>query len=502
MIFILAPESTDEDLTALAELIKPDFSERMKIQRSPWLEADVMEFENVYKPLKIARKMGLPYETGTDIVYDYKELFTEDEGHGEGGGKRPKRTRKKVILQGSPGMGKTTMVSKMVYDWATDVWKAFTVVFLISLKLVRPGEPIENIIVDEDINPVLYDEDYDPEMIRSILKKHGEKCLLIFEGLDELRHNDEIIQIIQDKKYRSCHILVTSRPHAVGLSLLHFFTLGTMAGFTEKEAKNHIMDMLREKEKVQAVFEFANDNQRIGFYEMWECPMLLLFICILVNDGNLDLTNKHLTLNEIYDSLHLCLYRRYTARRKIEFDMDQCNKTMIKLGKMARRGLERGELLYKISDIEKEVGKEAFHFGIIVGYKDRRIINDLSADYWVCFLHRSIQEFLAAKYIHSELNSSDRRPEDLWPEVWDYPTIASVQLLFVFLVEMTEENSPAMQKLLTSCKNIFNRNNLKIVGNLIGRRMMEFLSKALSMCHSIENLEIQGGKLQDDQKNG
>ncbi len=488
-------------MKALAALLKPDYAERMKIQRCPWLESDEMEFGDVYKPVEIAKKTGLPYETGTTFVYDYQNVFTEDEGYGEGGGKRPKRTRKKVILQGSPGMGKSTMVSKMVYDWATDVWTTFTVVFLISLKLVRPGQAIENIIVDEDVNPVLYDEEYDPELIRSILKIHGEKCLLIFDGLDELRHNDndEVIKIIQDKKYRSCNILLTSRPHTVDPYMKKFFTQATLRGFNEEVAKSHIKDMLREKEKVHAVFEFAQENQRIGFYEMWQNPMLLLFICILVNDDNLDLTNKYLTLDEIYENLHLCLYKRYTTRKGIVFDVDQWNQIMIKLGKMARRGLERGELLYKISDIENEVGKEAFNFGIIVGYRDRRIIRDLSADLWVCFLHRSIQEFLAAKYIHNELNASDRRPEDLWPEVWCQYKITLIPLLFVFLVEMVKENSPALQKLLTSCVNIFNNKFVSFFGNLIGRRVMEFLSKAIAVCHSIEHLQFQGGILQDDE---
>ena len=491
------PESTEEDLKALAEMIKPDFEERMKIQRSPWLEDDVMEFEDIYKPLRIARKMGLPYDTGNDFVNDYKDIFASEEG--QGGGKRPKRTRKKVILQGSPGMGKSTMVSKMVYDWATNAWKAFTLVFFISLKLVRPGEPIENIIVDEEINPVLYDEDFSTEMIRSILKNHGEKCLLIFDGLDELRHNEEIIKIIQDKKYRSCNILLTSRPHAVGPYVKLFFTQATISGFTEEVATHHITDMLREKEKAEAVLIFAKENQIVGFHEMWQNPMLLLFICIIVNDGNLDLTSKHLTLEEIYDSLHLCLYKRYLTRSSIKFEIDQWNQTMIKLGKMAHRGLENGELLYKISDIEKEVGKEAFHFGIIVGYKDRRLIKDLSADYWVCFLHRSIQEFLAARYIHNELHVSDRRPEDLWPGVWEYSTIYLVPLLFVFIVEMTKETSQAMQKLLTSCRNIFDKDSVTFYGNLIGRRVMEFLVKVLSTCHSIENITFQGSKLQDDE---
>ncbi len=481
----------------MAELIKPDIAEKTKIQRSPWLEADVMEFENVYKPLKISRQMGLPTDNGTDIVYDYKELFSE-EGPGEREGKRPKRTRKKVFIRGGPGMGKSTMVSKMVYDWATDAWKTFILVIFISLKLVRPGEPIENIIVDEDINPVLYAEDYDPAMIRSILINHGEKCLIIFDGLDELRHNDEIIQIVQDKKYRSCNILLTTRPHSEGLYLNHFFTLGTISGFTEEEALNHIKDMLKDKEKANMVFQFTKENQSVGFYEMWQCPMLLLFICILVNDGDLDLTNKHLTMDEIYERLHLCLYKKYTIRRNIDFDGNQWNQTMIKLGKMARRGLERGELLYKTSDIEKEVGKEAFHFGIIVGYKDRRIIRDLSADFWVCFLHRSIQEFLAAKFMHNELNCSDRIPEDLWPEVWDSSTINLMPLLFVFIVEMAKENSLAMEKLLTSWKKICNTTLVCFYGTLIGRRVMQFIIKALSTCNSVKFLQFSSTRLQDD----
>ena len=46
-------------------------------------------------------------------------------------------------------MGKTTVSKKAAYDWAMGIFKTFTIVFFVFLKLVKPGDSIESIIIEQ-----------------------------------------------------------------------------------------------------------------------------------------------------------------------------------------------------------------------------------------------------------------------------------------------------------------------------------------------------------------
>ena len=60
-----------------------------------------------------------------------------------------KKSGKKVLLKADPGMGKTTFGKHLAYDWAKGLFTAFTIVFFVTLKLVKPGDAIENIIIQQ-----------------------------------------------------------------------------------------------------------------------------------------------------------------------------------------------------------------------------------------------------------------------------------------------------------------------------------------------------------------
>ncbi len=98
----------------------------------------------------------------------------------------------------------------------------------------------------------------------------------------------------------------------------------------------------------------------------------------MVNDdgGFIDLNDRNITLTDIYTKLHECLYKRYTIKGQIKFSIAKMKHTLVQLGKLALKGLQTGRLMYQKKELETEVGKDAFHFGIIIGYQDRRVIHD------------------------------------------------------------------------------------------------------------------------------
>ena len=53
--------------------------------------------------------------------------------------------------------------------------------------------------------------------LRKILETFGDRCLIIFDGLDEhaFGKNEDVLRMITGEKYLFCGMFVTSRPHSI-----------------------------------------------------------------------------------------------------------------------------------------------------------------------------------------------------------------------------------------------------------------------------------------------
>ena len=62
--------------------------------------------------------------------------------------------------------------------------------------------------------------------------------------------------------------------------------------------------------------------------------------------------------------------------------------------------------LLQRSEIVKQISTYVFDYGLLIGHEDFRLIRDETADIFVTFPHRSLQEFLAAFYFVLSLGKS------------------------------------------------------------------------------------------------
>ena len=86
---------------------------------------------------------------------------------------------------------------------------------------------------------------------------------------------------------------------------------------------------------------------------------------------------------------------------------NEFHDVLMKLGKLAFKTLLSGNPLLGRSQVIKDVGPEAFDYGLLIGHEDFRLIRDETADIFVTFLHRSLQEFLGAFYFILMLNEGE-----------------------------------------------------------------------------------------------
>ena len=89
----------------------------------------------------------------------------------------------KILIKGEPGMDKTTLIKKVAYDWVKGLFTVVSIVFLVFLKLVSPGDSIHDIIIKQ--NPSLEEFGITSQQLTDMFYTFGNKCLLILDGLDE-----------------------------------------------------------------------------------------------------------------------------------------------------------------------------------------------------------------------------------------------------------------------------------------------------------------------------
>ena len=368
---------------------------------APWAKAYTVDIKEIYTELTLEKIENEPTGPEGKRIDDYKELFVEspaksqEEQFRSSPGPIKPRPSKRILGKGEPGYGKTCLGKKISWDWAKGLFTAVSIVFFVSLKLVRPGELIENIIIQQ--TPVLEGLGVTPKKMNTILNTFGAKCLIILDGLDEIeiKKNRAILEVLKGQRFLRCNIIVTSRPGSTTDFEEYFDTVIQVQGFTEKQAEKYVCRFLVNPEMCGDILRFHSENfahRRSTFL----CPMMLLFVCILVNNGEVELTNRCVTFSEIYTRLIRCLYRKFTVRKGLAFSQTAFEELLEKVGKLSLKTLKSRDCLLQRNEVMNLVGEEAFECGLLTGYDDFRLIAHPTKDILVTYPHRTIEEFLGA----------------------------------------------------------------------------------------------------------
>ena len=121
-----------------------------------------------------------------------------------------------VLVEGRPGSGKTTLVHKLVTDWATGkvVLLNSKLVFLVTLRALKESDSII-----ECLSIYYSNKDFCSKIVKDFEKCNGMNIYFILDGLDECPFRNEeqsfIYKLLYKKYLPLSVIIVTSRPVAL-----------------------------------------------------------------------------------------------------------------------------------------------------------------------------------------------------------------------------------------------------------------------------------------------
>uniref|UniRef100_A0A674NXN7 NACHT domain-containing protein n=1 Tax=Takifugu rubripes TaxID=31033 RepID=A0A674NXN7_TAKRU len=332
-----------------------------------------------------------------------------------------------VLTNGVAGVGKTFSVQKFSLDWAEGLENQdISLVLLLSCREL-------NLIRDEQHSLLSLLHVFHP----TLQKIRAEdltvwKLLFIFDGLDESRFSlgfnkhqviSDVTQVssvdvllvslIQGNLLPSALIWITSRPaaaHQIPPSCVDRIT--EVRGFTDSQKEEYFRRRFSDEDLSKRIISHIKASRSLHI--MCLIPVFCWITAIVLED--MMTRDQRGELPQTLTDLYSHFLRVQIKRKKQKYGgkqrpgkLTEADKELIlKLGRLAFEHLEKGNIMFYSEDLERcglDVSEVSVYSGVCTEiFKRERVIFQKSV---YCFVHLSVQEFLAAVYMFHRYTRKD-----------------------------------------------------------------------------------------------
>ncbi|XP_053732556.1 NACHT, LRR and PYD domains-containing protein 12-like [Synchiropus splendidus] len=330
-----------------------------------------------------------------------------------------------LLTKGVAGIGKTLLTQKLTLDWAEDkAHHNFQLVFPFTFREL-------NLLKEKQLSLVELVHLFFPETKDSGLSSfEGVQVLFILDGLDECRlpldFNSRVLtaatestsvdvlltSLIRGKLLPSAQLWITTRPAAANQIPPECVDMVTeVRGFTDLQKEEYFRKRFRDEEQTTVMSHIRSSR---SLYIMCHIPIFCWITATVLEDMLKSRETGELpkTLTEMY--IHFLVVQAKVKKLKYHGGAGtdpvwdpESRKMMESLGKLAFEQLQRGNLIFYESDLTEcgiDITAAALYSGVFTQiFREER---GLYQEKVFCFIHLSLQEFLAALHVHLKFFNS------------------------------------------------------------------------------------------------
>ncbi|XP_029370752.1 protein NLRC3-like, partial [Echeneis naucrates] len=426
-----------------------------------------------------------------------------------------------VLTNGVAGVGKTFSVQKFSLDWAEGLENQdVSLLVLLSFREL-------NLIRDQQYSLLRLLHVFYPTLQKVTAEQLSAcKVLFILDGLDESRlsldfTNREVVSdvtqessvhqlltnLIQGNLLPSALVWITSRPAAASqIPPSCVDRLTEVRGFTDAQQEEYFRRRSTDEELSNRIISHINKSKSLHI--MCQVPVFCWIIAtvlehMLTTDQQGELPQ---TMTDLYS--HFLLVQ--TRRKRIKYHeghetslqelMEADGEVLLKLGRLAFEHLEKGNILFYQEDLEQcglDVTEASVYSGLCTEiFKTESVIFQKTV---YCFVHLSVQEFLAAVYMfHCHTNRKKEVLDNFLEEdfMWKNQQHSALEdFLMAALEKSLESKNGHLDLFVRFLHGLSLQSNQRLLGGLLGQTE----TKPETIQRAINNLkEMMGMKMSPD----
>uniref|UniRef100_A0A6Q2ZL58 B30.2/SPRY domain-containing protein n=1 Tax=Esox lucius TaxID=8010 RepID=A0A6Q2ZL58_ESOLU len=343
------------------------------------------------------------------------------------GQEKPIRT---VMTKGVAGIGKTVSVQKFILDWAEGkANQEFQLVFPLPFREL-------NLMKGDHLSLIQLINHFSVETNEARITNYNKyKVLFIFDGLDECRlpldfQNNKrccdvtestsvdvlLTNLIKGNLLPSALLWITTRPAAANQIPSWCVDLVTeVRGFNDPQKEEYFRKRFSDEDLASRIISHIKTSRSLHI--MCHIPVFCWIVAtilehMLTTDDKVELPK---TLTDMYSHFLVfqSTHRNVKYDGKKETDPHWNKESILTLGKLAFQQLQKGNLIFYEEDLKEcdiDINEASVYSGVCTQiFKEECGLNQ---DKVFCFVHLSIQEFLAAVYVFLTFKNNNKNLMD------------------------------------------------------------------------------------------
>ncbi|XP_061578340.1 NACHT, LRR and PYD domains-containing protein 3-like [Cololabis saira] len=482
-------------------------------------EGGTGEVNNEHEVRQIEAASRKPHRAETTIRQE--DIFKPPPGRDE-----PIRI---VMTKGVAGIGKTVLTQKFSLDWAEGRTNQ-------DIQFLLPFTFRELNVLSEEFSLVELVHQFFSET-REICSFEGIQIVFIFDGLDESRltldfRNSSVvsdprkstsvdvllINLIRGNLLPSARLWITTRPAAANQIPPEYDYVDIVTevrGFTDPQKEEYFRKRFREEEQSSRIISHIKTSRSLHI--MCHIPVFCWITASVLENVLETREGGELpkTLTEMY--IHFLVVQ--AKQKMVKYDegtgtdphwSPETREMVESLGKLAFEQLQKGNLIFYESDLKEsgfDVTEASKYSGVFT--QIFREESNMYQNQVYCFIHLSVQEFLAALHVHqtfikSGVNLLEEKKNIFWwfkkrAETRLYQTAVdktlqspngNLDLLLRFLLGLSLETNQNLLRDLLEPKQRSSQNNQETV-KYIKKKISKDLSaeRSINLFHCLNELK-------------